>query len=1063
MKIMWNSRDWAEAIAALPAPGPLPCRTALVPRERVAHSLRREMLRVGHAAALAGTRFVPTSWTAVAVLQAAGVDFALGEERLRPSRLLALFRGDLALQHFSPALLRDKPGWDEAFARTIADLEAAALRPEDLEADATPRLADVAMIWRAADRPAGTSWTTERVYLEAARLLERNATRWPFPGAVLAVATGHASAAQARFLRAIPGAMLALRAARPIRERHVARVEALFGREAARALASAAAPRAATSERDLLASFLFEPPAVLAERDRPRSDGPDGTVRLEEHAGVEAEIEATADWVAEQVMDGVALEDIAVLVPSLDPLAGLVAERLGRLPWHDGALPVHVAGGLPLAGTAAGARALGVVRALRAHLDGGSLASILPALRPSDDEAHHLSHGAATDLVWSLGTAGGNPTYPEGALDWAARAARREADLAARSGRARAEADDDPERAALARTARDLERLLTDLRTVRPALDALVGVARLVVERAPLTALWPALREFLAGWLLQPGGGPRVHARLDERLAAVCHDATCGALAGDEALALVEDVVVSTRLPAARFGEAAVYVGTLAGAAGLRFDAVRVIGLAEGHVPPLPREDPVLPAGARDALGVPGAADAALRSLHALDTVVRDAGRHVALSAPRLDLDRSQREPSSVILEAAAALGRPDAVTGERARRVPDAAAFQRDAFTPARRAALDFRRRLPLAEAAWHDAVAAGTARVLARWRGDASLDLDRILTLLSTEYNALDGLLGITAVDILVPGLRPERPISPSSLRTLLECPHRFLLEKLLGFEEPSAAPTLREIGQPSYGSLLHLVAEDFYRAHGARFSAREGDVDRWLAVADDIVERRFEEFVEEYPVVGDLVRGRERERLREDIRRLLRYELGRSPRRFVDAERSFGDPVPVDLSIGGQHLYVRGKIDRVEVEGDHTLVSDLKTGRSQPRLGKAAGPDPGLDVQIAVYGLVAARLAAEWETPARVAAAYAYLGRAIDERAFRDDFDTLLAPAARQWLSLAAALLKERAFPRTPDPDDCTFCHLRPVCGDAVHDRAARVLAAGGGVLARFAGLKQGEEED
>ena len=80
--------------------------------------------------------------------------------------------------------------------------------------------------------------------------------------------------------------------------------------------------------------------------------------------------------------------------------AGLVAERLSRLPWPEGSLPVHVAGGLPLAGTAAGARTLAVIRALRAHLSGEALVTVLPALRTAeDDERSRLSHGAASDLV----------------------------------------------------------------------------------------------------------------------------------------------------------------------------------------------------------------------------------------------------------------------------------------------------------------------------------------------------------------------------------------------------------------------------------------------------------------------------------------------------------------------------------------------------------------------------------------------------------------------------------------------------------------------------------------
>ena len=182
---------------------------------------------------------------------------------------------------------------------------------------------------------------------------------------MLAFAVSDLTAAEARFLRAIPQATIALFAARPVRKRYVERMEKLFGAEAAAALGSAKAPRAAASERDLLASYLFEPPVILAAPERPRSKGPDGTVDLEEHSGVDAELEASADWVARQVANGIPLEEIAVLVPELDPLGRLVADRLARLPWHAGDFPVHVADGLPFTSFAAGARILAVLRALR--------------------------------------------------------------------------------------------------------------------------------------------------------------------------------------------------------------------------------------------------------------------------------------------------------------------------------------------------------------------------------------------------------------------------------------------------------------------------------------------------------------------------------------------------------------------------------------------------------------------------------------------------------------------------------------------------------------------------
>ena len=622
IEVFWTPSEWARAIDALPAGGPLPSCCVLVPREAVAHSLRRELLRAGLGRALAGTRFVPMTAAAIEVLRAASVQFQPGEEAIRPARLQVVFRAGVGLQHFSLLLLRDKPGWDVAFARTIGDLEAAGLRPDDLERGGAPtRVRDVATIWRAVEDAAGRSWTTSRIFLEAAARLAAGSRAWPFPRPVLAIVSTGATLAAARFVNAIPEVRLAALAGRPMRVRHVERAERLFGSDAAAALASAAAPRPATSERDLLASYLFEPPAVLADAARPRSAGPDGTVHLEEHAGVEAEVEATADWVARQICAGVPLEDIAVLVPTLDPLAALVAERLARLPWPDGLVPVHVAGGLPLTGTAVGARALAVVRGLRAHLDAASLADVLPALRPSADGERHLSRGGALDLTWSLGIVGGNAARPAGALEWTLRATERDGEIEAQLGRARLE--DDPDAPGIARRAWELERLLRDLRAIRPAIEALVAVARYVVDGASLTELWPALREFLAQWLLQPGVGARIHVLLDSALRPLVSDAASTGVTGPEALRAIEETLAGLRIPTGRFGEPAVYVGTIHDAVGLGFATIRVIGLGEGHLPSLPREDSVLPDALRRRIEIehsvllPTAADRALEALHA--------------------------------------------------------------------------------------------------------------------------------------------------------------------------------------------------------------------------------------------------------------------------------------------------------------------------------------------------------------------------------------------------------------------------------------------------------------
>lgn len=70
------------------------------------------------------------------VLRAVGVRAAPGEDALRRVRVLRLLKSGLPLEHFALELLRITLGWDEAFAQTISDLEAAGLTHEDVDAAA---------------------------------------------------------------------------------------------------------------------------------------------------------------------------------------------------------------------------------------------------------------------------------------------------------------------------------------------------------------------------------------------------------------------------------------------------------------------------------------------------------------------------------------------------------------------------------------------------------------------------------------------------------------------------------------------------------------------------------------------------------------------------------------------------------------------------------------------------------------------------------------------------------------------------------------------------------------
>jgi RecB family exonuclease len=144
------------------------------------------------------------------------------------------------------------------------------------------------------------------------------------------------------------------------------------------------------------------------------------------------------------------------------------------------------------------------------------------------------------------------------------------------------------------------------------------------------------------------------------------------------------------------------------------------------------------------------------------------------------------------------------------------------------------------------------------------------------------------------------------------------------MLGFEEPASPPPQREIGPPAYGQLFHAVASEFYNRNGESFCTREHTLADWLSRVEEIADHAFQAFLKEYPLVGEAVRAQQRERLRRDVRELIEYDWETSQGRdFLFAERIFGRPVPVELLLGEHSLFVRGRIDRIDVEGPRTLV--------------------------------------------------------------------------------------------------------------------------------------------
>jgi len=1064
----------------------------LVAAERQAHAIRRHLcVERAHPEHLAGVLFLRPVELARELLLRAGTVCMPGWEDVRRLRVLHLFEtGTLTdqLRYFTAEQLRSGQGYVDAFSRTIADLEGSGLdatlalrvaeRLSRQDRAAADRLHDVAVTWQAADAGARTAATTAQVLAAATELVgARPQLVEPF-GPLLAMLTSSPSTMVLRFLQALPACRAVFQEARPLRgdtQRWRPLIDLAPAPATARVASTTPDTPARESELTLVQRYLFALPETLTDPERPRSAGPDGSVDLEEYPSVEDEIEAAATWVTEQIAAGTPVEQIALIVPEIDPYGGLLADRLARISAapNEPAIGAYVAGRVSLAASPAGMRLHGLLNALARGLEAEATIRMIPALRRNrqgnDEGRERLSPSRAAEIVYGAGIVGGSPGDRGGLQEWTPRLLRRRdamRALASESAPDDALAADEPEKRLDVRARHDAERWLRDVEPILEAITELQQLAQTITKGAPLYVAWPELRGFCDRWLRIPPDPPDLLARLDKSLQPILTDAVARTVSGAAALRVLMDVLRHERRSMARFGEPCVFVGTASQAAGLSFAAVRVLGLAEGALPHTPHDDPIVPDALRKRIEeaaraqqtrpdivLPRLADRVLDDIHDVFRVVSGAGRGLALSAPRQWVDRSDREVSGIMLEVATALGRSmrhEAEEGD----VPTAARLRAAYLNPGRAARQRSAEARPLSPRALLTSAApastgagAPAIAVPAAWTEGAALAVDRIWHLATAlEAGALGNVDGVVtdAWPVVQPlGLVPTRPVSASAVALLLGCPHRFLLERILYLSEPAVRPSTDVIAPMAYGSLFHAAAERFFNEAGPALCRHEGSVEEWVARARQIAGEEFDELRYTYPMRGEDGIQRERQRLQRQIEQLVHYEWEAPPREFLASELTFGDPDPVRLPLDTGDLYVRGAIDRIDRIGPAALsVRDLKTGRVRD-----FGEEPinaGRDLQIGFY-VLALEAIGYGAAPVGVAA-YVHPSAAQEpDRAFDGANIDILRRQTRDWLGIARRLLSNGAFPRTPNAEDCTYCPFVPACGEGAQLQSAKKLDA------------------
>lgn len=751
-------------------------------------------------------------------------------------------------------------------------------------------------------------------------------------------------------------------------------------------------------------------------------------------ADPDEEVRAAVRGVAERLArpEPTALHRMAILYPPGGPYATIAHQQLAAA-----GIPFNGPAGGTLALTVAGRALLGLLELCAGDLGRNELATWL-ASAPIVEQAGGTDLAPAADWDALSRRAG----VVAGPLHWKERLDNLVADLHQQAARLESwgsgagAGEDDP------RSQQRRRRLERDISSVE-RLHLFVEELHISLDAGRRTT-WAALSAWAAGLLHRYLGGPHHHRRWpeEEQKAAdavhllLDHLADLDAMGGAVDLAAFHHgVAMELEAPAARqgtFGDG-VFVGPVSAAWANDFDTVFVVGMAEGSLPRLGRQDALLPDAERRTAG-----DLALRADRHGDersdyiAALASAPERVLLW-PRADLRRGrQRLPSRWLLETASHLaGRPifsrdlAALVGcDHA--VHDVASFEAGVGRAAEPGSvldhdlaslLDWK--AAGGDVAHHHLVAASPA-LAAGMAATAGRE--------SAEFTRFDGNVPAGVADALAAGA----VLSATSLQTYAHCPLRYFLSKQLGLAAEEKPEDLLTIGAMERGTLVHAILEDYVT------SLLEG-LPRSLERLLEIAENHFTG-VEARGLTGRRVLWRyERQKMVRELERIHALDAGTTP---LAAELSFGDGVhdPVTLTLpNGRAISFRGQADRVDRDDAGGLVvTDYKTGGSDGYKVIETDPvDRGRKLQLPLYALAARQRFSDEGAPVPLRSRYWIISEKGGFKEFPIEVDAKVLDRFGEVLGVIVDGITAGNFPARPGkpdwkgPENCRWCDMGPLC--------------------------------
>ena len=570
-------------------------------------------------------------------------------------------------------------------------------------------------------------------------------------------------------------------------------------------------------------------------------------------------------------------------------------------------------------------------------------------------------------------------------------------------------------------------------------------------------------KDLIRDFGIHPDRWPEEHTASYERVVQIIDD-----LAGLDYVATEVDLQefritldAALAISAGRIGStgAGVFVANLNFARGMEFDAVYLVGMAEGAFPPPGREDPLIPDQIRTDLDV--VASLPLRRSTANDErrsyiSAMASGAECMLSYARSDpSSRRELHPSAWLLQSASAFYGSQVGSKELVR-------LGKEEWLTVIRSlenSLDFVETTGAADVHDFDVASVASWRstgksVSEHFLADDGTTLGRSLSMerarQSSGFTEWDGNLIELSGQSNKLALPTTSEVSPTRLEQWAGCPYRYFLGYVLNISSQERPEEILTISAMDRGNVIHDILEQFVvQTTGAGKGPGYGEPwkpeDRGLIL--EIAQTEFDK-AEKSGITGKaLLWQAARAEITDDILGFLeadnrwRESINSRP---SQAEMAFGSmgadgSSPVELTLpDGETLRFRGRIDRVdEVDGKTiAVVIDYKSGGSSRFDDMKDDPlGAGTHLQLPVYAIAAKQLAPEAKD---VLAAYWF----VTNRGNFKLSEVWLSDINERFNEVVATIasnIKKGVFPANPGtttsfdggPANCAFCDFDRVC--------------------------------